>query len=163
MERPGETAGPAGMAYQAATPVPSVGPYTFRNSGRGSGTRASCRGYTVSPPKTTIRIPPIARSRSASTSAWKAVGVMLIRVTADAAIREVIARGSNGSGARCSRAPAKRGARRLRCVRWKLKEVTTRSVSRSEIRVAPMYQWTRFDTARCTSCTPLGRPVEPEV
>ncbi|NKA86417.1 hypothetical protein GO279_04933 [Ralstonia solanacearum] len=130
--------------------------------GRGSGKACNLAGWIGSPPSTTLRNPPSPSAPAASIKAWKALGDRLIWVMPSRRICATSASGTNGP-ARCRRPPASSGPRMFFWVRSKLYEETSSTVSSLRSPKSSRYQSSRLLKPRCSTITPLGRPVEPEV
>ncbi len=157
---------PSGTSYTVAVTTVSVGPYALTSrtpSPARSLHRGTAAAGSASPPSTRSRSPPGAPTPS-STAVLQNAGGKFATVTPSASARAAHSAGAHGSGPRStSAAPCSRGRRTCSSDTSKEAEANWSTRSAGPISSARAMARRCAAAARCSTATPLGVPVEPEV
>ena len=157
------TSWPSAIWHRVDQMVVSVGPYIFHSEPtRGSNCCARSSG-SASPPHRTFRSgwpgQPVASSKRQVTGvACITVTRPLLKALANAAPSAAVSR-----LATITRAPTISGRKSSRAAMSKDKVVMASNVSSATSPGCWRIDIKKLTTARCRICTPLGRPVDPEV
>src|SRR5581483_1490127 len=151
------------MLWIADQMVVSVGPYMFQSEPqRGSNARASSAVQASPPHKTFRRGWPVQPDANISR---QVVGVACMTVAAERSNSSLKQPPSMtvSDGAITTRPPTLKGNSNSRTAMSNDKVVTASQVSAAVMFKSARRDSTAFTTARWEICTPLGRPVEPDV
>ena len=143
--------------------VVSVGPYMFqRDEQRGSNSRANSGGSASPPQRIFI---PLRPAQPCSISILHVAGVACMTVAPLSSISLPKRRQSivDSRSAITRRAPFKRGKKISNAAMSKENVVTASNMSLDSIPGWRFIENKKLITARCSTCTPFGRPVEPDV